>query len=85
MRHILVSGLNGYMSCGSVLTNWVQVWFNSRKNSSNMEICPNIENLCWTVMIAMFEWSKPVVLAWNLVFMLCTYDTSCCRNLMTIG
>ena len=63
MRHLLAIGLNGYMSCDSALTNWVQVWFNSRKNGSNMEICPNIENLCWTVMIAMIESSKPIVLA----------------------
>ena len=51
MRHLLASGLNWYMSSESVLTNLVQVWFNLRKNSSNMKLCPNIENMCWTIMI----------------------------------
>ena len=27
MRWLLVSGLNGFMSCESILTSWFQVWF----------------------------------------------------------
>jgi len=64
----LVSGLNGYMSCESIQTSWFQVWFNLMKNSSTIEICPKFEKYEWAVILAMFEWSKLIGVAWKLVY-----------------
>jgi hypothetical protein len=54
MRLLLISGLNGYMSCESIQTSWFQVWFNLKKNSSNDEICPLLK--IWVSWVQVLVW-----------------------------
>ena len=85
IRWHLVSGLNGYMSYGSIQTSWFQVWFTFG------EVCLSDWNLSyiikseWAVILAMFEWSNLFVLTWNLVCTLKTYGIRCCTNFIRIS
>ena len=70
MRLILVSGLNGYMSCESIQTSWSQVWFNLKKySSSDWNVSYIVKSKC-AVILAMFERSNLFGLASNLVCIL---------------
>ena len=58
IRWPLVSGLNGYMSCRSVQTSWVQVWFTfGEVGSSNWNLSYIVKSEL-AVILAMFDWSK---------------------------
>ena len=75
---------------------WIYVlWKYSNKLASSLiHICWSIAQLLksvfieqseWAVILAMFGLSNLIGLAWNLVYMIYTYSTSCCTNFMMIG
>jgi hypothetical protein len=63
MRWLLVSGLNGYMSCESIQTSLFQVWFNLKKNNSSNWNLSYIAKSELAVILAMLEWSNLIGLA----------------------
>ena len=85
MRWYLVSGLNGFMSCESIQTSWFQVWF--ILDEVYLKWLKSV--LYWksdlAVILAMFEWSKLIGLAWKFVYILYTYVMRFYRNFMRIG
>ena len=67
IRWPLVSGLNGYMSCESVQTSWVQVWFTFGEVYSSDWNLSYIAKTELAVIKSKFEWSNLFGLARNLV------------------
>ena len=70
IRWLLVSGLNGFMSCESTQTSWFQVWFNLKKCSSIGWNLSYIWKSEWAMILAMFEWPNLIGSVWNLVWLM---------------